>query len=177
MRRSLTTHEGDCAQCLLHEDLGDGWKVVMGVVRHHDSCKQDGHYSCRWEREREFSQRRKSNSLYQICEIWPIWISSAPTGQFDAFGQAIGKVRKDYHHAKLQWRSLPQVKVLQKLICELGNKLLIIITQCERERARKRERGRERERGRAHCKSQDTRAEMSPVRVPRAAEPKNILRK
>lgn len=26
----------------------------------------------------------------------------APTGQFDAFSQAIGKVCKDYHHAKLQ---------------------------------------------------------------------------
>lgn len=24
MRKSLTTHEGDCAQRLLHEDLGDG---------------------------------------------------------------------------------------------------------------------------------------------------------
>lgn len=29
----------------------------------------------------------------------------------------------------------------------------------------------------SHTTSQDTRAEMSPVRVPRAAEPKNILRK
>lgn len=52
---------------------------------------------------------------------------SGPTRQFDAFGQAVGKVCKDYHHAKLQRRSLPQVKVLQKLICELGNKLLLII--------------------------------------------------
>lgn len=34
-----------------------------------------------------------------------------PTGQFDAFRQAIGKVGKDYHHAKLQRRSLPQIKV------------------------------------------------------------------
>lgn len=57
MRRSLTTHEGDRAQRLLHEDLSDGRKVVMGVVRHHDSCKQDGHYSCRRERKIEFNRR------------------------------------------------------------------------------------------------------------------------
>lgn len=45
----------------------------------------------------------------------------APTGQFEAFSQAIGKVRKDYHHTKLQRRSLSQIKVFQKLISELGN--------------------------------------------------------
>ena len=26
----------------------------------------------------------------------------APTGQFETFGQAVGKVRKDYHHTKLK---------------------------------------------------------------------------
>lgn len=45
----------------------------------------------------------------------------ALTGKFDAFSQAIRKVREDYHHAKLQRRSLPQVKVFQKLVSELGN--------------------------------------------------------
>lgn len=45
----------------------------------------------------------------------------ALTRKFDAFSQAIGKVRKDYHHAKLQRGSLPQVKVFQKLVGELGN--------------------------------------------------------
>lgn len=47
----LTTHEGHCPQGLLHEDLGDRRQVVMGVVRHRNSRKQDGHYSCR-RRER-----------------------------------------------------------------------------------------------------------------------------
>lgn len=49
----LTTHEGHCAQSLLHEDLGDGGQVVMGVVGHDDSSKQDGHYPCRWIEKQE----------------------------------------------------------------------------------------------------------------------------
>lgn len=44
-----------------------------------------------------------------------------PTGQLDAFSQAVGEVRKYYHHAKLQRRSLSQVKVFEKLTRELGN--------------------------------------------------------
>lgn len=44
--KSLTTHKGHCAQCLLHEDLSDGRQVVMSVVRHRNSSKQDRHNSC-----------------------------------------------------------------------------------------------------------------------------------
>lgn len=44
---SLTTHEGHGTQCLLHEDLGDRRQVVMGVVRHHNTRKQDRHNTCR----------------------------------------------------------------------------------------------------------------------------------
>ena len=86
-----------------------------------------------------------------------------PTGKFDSLSQAIGKVCKNDHHAKLQRRRLPQVKVFQKLIGELGN-----LGADEQLNTRRR----------AHTNmSLDTIAEMSPVRVPRAAEPKNILRK
>lgn len=44
--RGPTTHEGYCAQCLLHEDLSNRRQVVMRVVGHHNTGKQNGHYSC-----------------------------------------------------------------------------------------------------------------------------------
>lgn len=59
----LTTHKGHCAQCLLHKDLGDRRQVVMGVVRHHNSRKQDRHYSCKW---RETGGRRTSEERSNI---------------------------------------------------------------------------------------------------------------
>lgn len=44
-RKLLTAHKGHSAQRLLHEDLGNGREVVMCVVRHHNSSKQDRHDS------------------------------------------------------------------------------------------------------------------------------------
>lgn len=88
---------------------------------------------------------------------------SEPTGQLDAFGQAVGKVRKYYHHAKLQRRSLSQVEVFEKLTAELGNSNRHTQQQAMNVTELK--------------VSVDTSDEMSPVRVPKAAEPKNMLRK
>lgn len=79
-RRLLTAHEGDCAQRLLHEDLGDGRKVVMGVVRHDDSCKQDGHYSCLWERERERESNQWQMSKSARSDRFIIFVRSVTSG-------------------------------------------------------------------------------------------------
>ena len=37
------TDEGERPHGLLHRDLGDGREVVVGVLAHDDSTKEDGH--------------------------------------------------------------------------------------------------------------------------------------
>lgn len=151
-----TTHEGHSTQCLLHQNLGDRRQVVVGVVGHHDSRKQNRHDSCEWSQNN--SNTISWNHTWQkVLSVWThriTWclrpgrtegtqiLSSCQTPMKESFsGQSVwgtgGLVRGFKHKcaASCYERSWVQVSL------------------------------------------EDTSDEMSPVRVPRAAEPKNMLRK
>jgi hypothetical protein len=47
IKEKLTSHEGNCTECLLHSDLTDRREVQVSVMGHHNCSDEDGHNPCK----------------------------------------------------------------------------------------------------------------------------------